>query len=135
MDEFADALLTHERVCDIILPRLIKRTVLEESKEIGPRRALLLEVMEGGDIPTRRSRNRSLSNGSRMEEERWTAGLNSPEVRDSSAPRPHSTSGTDSDGSGGDAERYVSRSRSMSHVSEGYRSRSRSVSGDRMETI
>ena len=31
MDEFVDQLLTEERVCDIILPRLAKRQVLEEN--------------------------------------------------------------------------------------------------------
>ncbi|KAF7359453.1 RNA polymerase II subunit A C-terminal domain phosphatase [Mycena sanguinolenta] len=35
MDEFVDQLLTEERVCDIILPRLTKRSTLEENGEIA----------------------------------------------------------------------------------------------------
>ncbi|XP_056648486.1 pre-mRNA-splicing factor 38 [Diorhabda sublineata] len=34
MDEFIDELLREERVCDIILPRIQKRSVLEENNEI-----------------------------------------------------------------------------------------------------
>ncbi|KAK7023823.1 RNA polymerase II subunit A C-terminal domain phosphatase [Favolaschia claudopus] len=40
IDEFVDQLLTEERVCDIILPRLTKRSTLEENGEIGPRQSL-----------------------------------------------------------------------------------------------
>jgi hypothetical protein len=47
MDEFVDQLLRDERVCDIILPRIAKREVLEESGELGPRKSLLLDAMEG----------------------------------------------------------------------------------------
>lgn len=35
MDEFIDELLRDERSCDIILPRIQKRHVLEENNEIG----------------------------------------------------------------------------------------------------
>jgi pre-mRNA-splicing factor 38A len=37
MDEFIDELLHGDRVCDISLPRLQKRNVLEELNEIEPR--------------------------------------------------------------------------------------------------
>jgi hypothetical protein len=37
MDAFVDALLTEERVCDTILPRMTKRHVLEENGELEPR--------------------------------------------------------------------------------------------------
>ncbi|KAF4604011.1 hypothetical protein EYR38_004433 [Pleurotus pulmonarius] len=47
MDEFVYSLLTEERVCDIILPRLQKRSVLEERGDIGPRKSRLLDAMEG----------------------------------------------------------------------------------------
>ncbi|KAI6036791.1 hypothetical protein PISMIDRAFT_68455, partial [Pisolithus microcarpus 441] len=46
-DEFIYQLLNDERVCDIILPRLPKRQILEESGELGPRKSRLLEAMEG----------------------------------------------------------------------------------------
>ena len=35
MDEFIDDLLREERCCDIILPRIQKRHVLEENNELG----------------------------------------------------------------------------------------------------
>lgn len=35
MDEFIDELLREERSCDVILPRIQKRHVLEENNEIG----------------------------------------------------------------------------------------------------
>uniref|UniRef100_U3JLV7 Pre-mRNA-splicing factor 38B n=1 Tax=Ficedula albicollis TaxID=59894 RepID=U3JLV7_FICAL len=37
VDEFIDELLHEERVCDIILPRLQKRYVVEEAEQLGPR--------------------------------------------------------------------------------------------------
>ncbi|OSX65007.1 hypothetical protein POSPLADRAFT_1087984, partial [Postia placenta MAD-698-R-SB12] len=45
MDEFVDNLLVDERVCDIILPRLTRRDVLEDNGEIGPRKSRLLDAM------------------------------------------------------------------------------------------
>ncbi|KAG6865277.1 hypothetical protein C0991_003737 [Blastosporella zonata] len=47
MDEYVYSLLTEERVCDIILPRLAKRQVLEENGDIGPRKSRLLDALEG----------------------------------------------------------------------------------------
>jgi len=66
MDEFVYALLVEERVCDIILPRLIKRQVLEENGDIGPRKSRLLDAMEGksnqgSDKSRSQSRSRSRS--------------------------------------------------------------------------
>src|ERR1700728_3456426 len=66
MDEFIDSLINEERVCDIILPRLAKRQVLEENGDIGPRKSRLLDAMEGtsdhGSVRSRdSSRSRSLS--------------------------------------------------------------------------
>ncbi|KAF9162621.1 hypothetical protein BGX21_010911 [Mortierella sp. AD011] len=37
MDEFIDGLLREERVCDVVLPRLVKRYVLEDAGELDPR--------------------------------------------------------------------------------------------------
>ncbi|OWK58111.1 Pre-mRNA-splicing factor 38A [Lonchura striata] len=47
MDEFIDELLHEERVCDIILPRLQKRYVLEEAEQLEPRVSALEEDMDG----------------------------------------------------------------------------------------
>jgi pre-mRNA-splicing factor 38A len=41
MDEFIDELLREERVCDVILPRIQKRQVLEESGDLEPKVSLL----------------------------------------------------------------------------------------------
>ncbi|KAF8185042.1 PRP38 family-domain-containing protein [Mycena galopus ATCC 62051] len=108
MDEFVDQLLTEERVCDIILPRLTKRSTLEENGEIGPRQSRLLDALEGkSDRGSARSRSRSAS-ASR------------------SARKSASRSRSPSDA----GSRYVSRSPSL----ERFRSRSRSISPDRMQT-
>lgn len=49
MDEFVDALLTEERVCDLILPRLTKRAVLEQTEGLRPRISRLEDALVLGD--------------------------------------------------------------------------------------
>ncbi|KAG0074829.1 hypothetical protein BGZ90_010422 [Linnemannia elongata] len=44
MDEFIDELLREERVCDVVLPRLTKRYVLEDTGELNPRISALEEA-------------------------------------------------------------------------------------------
>ena len=46
MDEFIDELLREERSCDVILPRLQKRQVLEENNQLEPRVSFLDEEMD-----------------------------------------------------------------------------------------
>ncbi|NXS16822.1 PR38A factor, partial [Mystacornis crossleyi] len=46
MDEFIDELLHEERVCDIILPRLQKRYVLEGAEQLEPRVSALEEDID-----------------------------------------------------------------------------------------
>ncbi|XP_059118599.1 pre-mRNA-splicing factor 38A-like [Peromyscus eremicus] len=46
VDEFIDELLHSERVCDIILARLQKRSVLEEAEKLEPRVSALEEDMD-----------------------------------------------------------------------------------------
>ncbi|XP_047230709.1 pre-mRNA-splicing factor 38A isoform X1 [Girardinichthys multiradiatus] len=46
VDEFIDELLHAERVCDIILPRLQKRQVLEEAEMLDPRISALEEDLD-----------------------------------------------------------------------------------------
>ena len=41
-DDFIDELLTKDRVCDIILPRLTQRSVLEETEGLPARKSLLV---------------------------------------------------------------------------------------------
>nr|CAG4647417.1 EOG090X0DXI [Megafenestra aurita] len=46
MDDFIDNILRSERYCDVILPRLQKRKVLEEANELEPRISALEENLE-----------------------------------------------------------------------------------------
>ena len=102
MDAFVYSLLTEERVCDIILPRLAKRQVLEENGDIGPRKSRLLDALEGrSEQGSERSRSRISRSRSRSRS-------------------PSRSSQTSSAGS-----RYVSRSPSRSR--SGSRSPSNSV--------
>lgn len=48
MDEFIDSLLREERVCDVILPRIQSRHVLEENNELEPKVSILEEDIEEG---------------------------------------------------------------------------------------
>jgi len=109
MDEFVDQLLTEERVCDIILPRITKRSTLEENDEIGPRKSRLLKAMEGkSEHGSERSRSRSTDSSRSRSRGR--------------SPRYVSRS----------PSRSPSRSRSRSRSGSRFRSRSRSISPDRM---
>lgn len=49
MDDFIDQLLSEDRVCDVILPRIQKRSVLEESNLLEVRQSLLNEDLEDLD--------------------------------------------------------------------------------------
>ncbi|KAF8582198.1 PRP38-domain-containing protein [Ramaria rubella] len=120
MDEFVDQLLNEERVCDIILPRISKREILEDAGEIGPRKSRLLDVMEGVNDQKITERNRSRS----------------PSRSLSRSP------GRSTRSRSVESRRYVSRSpsrspsRSRSRSRSGslrFRSRSRSISPDRMD--
>lgn len=50
MDEFIDSLLHEERACDVILPRIQKREILEDSNELEPRVSALEENMDDADF-------------------------------------------------------------------------------------
>ncbi|KAH7889863.1 PRP38 family-domain-containing protein [Phlebopus sp. FC_14] len=119
-DEFIHTLLTEERVCDIILPRIAKRQTLEETGEIGPRKSRLLDAMEGrSDGGSGRSRSSSRSGSS---ESRSPDGSRSPSQGQRS-------------GSPSVNGRYISRTPSRSPSGSRYRSRSGSISPDRMEEV
>ena len=49
MDVYIDSLLRDERYCDVILPRLQKRPVLEEANELEPRVSHLEEDLEADE--------------------------------------------------------------------------------------
>ncbi|KAF9653032.1 PRP38-domain-containing protein [Thelephora ganbajun] len=111
MDEFVDSLLTEERACDIILPRLQKRQILEENGDIAPRKSRLLNAMEGnsdhGSIRGR-SRNRSIASS----HSRGGSNQSRASVRYISRSPSRSRSG-----SPGSPSRFVSRSPSVSQSS------------------
>jgi pre-mRNA-splicing factor 38A len=46
MDSFIDDLLRQERVCDIILPRIQSRYVLEQNDELEPRESALEDDLD-----------------------------------------------------------------------------------------
>jgi pre-mRNA-splicing factor 38A len=123
MDEFVDQLLTEERVCDIILPRLAKRQVLEENGEIGPRKSQLLDALEGKDHGSEGRQSRSSRSSSRSGSQ------------DASRSRSRGRSLSRSDRTPSEAgSRYVSRSPSRSVSGSPFREHSRSISPDRMDT-
>ena len=111
MDEFVDSLLVEERVCDIILPRLQKRQILEENGDIGPRKSRLLNVMEGNsDHGSTRGRSRSRGVTSSR------SGSGSDKSRGPARYISRSPSRSRS-GSPGSPSRFVSRSPSVSRSS------------------
>ena len=101
IDEFIDLLLTEERVCEVQLPRMTLRKVLEESEGLSRRRSKLAKAM-GVDLSDDEGSDAS--------------------VRDRYKSRSPSVSGSD-----GEKERYLSRSAS----SDGSRRRSASPDGER----
>ncbi|KAK8858586.1 hypothetical protein IAR55_002815 [Kwoniella newhampshirensis] len=136
-DEFIDDLLTKDRVCDIILPRLTQRGVLEETEGLPPRKSLLEE-----GIPERDGEEEEGSDGIPRKRPRLSSRTpsrtppSSPDVRGRRRGRSSSSSGSDRD-------RYISRSPSRSGSEGGeigdtrgrYISRSPSLSPDRMVVV
>ncbi len=120
IDEFVDQLLNEERVCDIILPRITKRGVLEENGEIAPRQSRLLDAMEGkdeDDASQGRSRSRSRDSSGTSDRIRSPdEGIRTPSAdgEEDSRKGPGSPSPTRSASPVGSDGRFRSRSRSIS---------------------
>ncbi|WWC70758.1 uncharacterized protein I206_104709 [Kwoniella pini CBS 10737] len=131
-DEFIDELLTQERVCDIILPRLTGRSVLEETEGLEPRKSLLeeeeeenqREIYSNNSSPRSRYKSRSpsktpisspdLRNGSSRGRSKSISSIGSNQSRYISR-SPSRSIGSGSDGEEGDTrQRYISRSPSLS---------------------
>ncbi|XP_064386956.1 pre-mRNA-splicing factor 38A-like [Halichondria panicea] len=49
IDEFVDELLNQDRACDVILPRIQKRHILEQLEQLEPRVSALDEDLSGGE--------------------------------------------------------------------------------------
>ena len=132
IDEFVDQLLNEERVCDIILPRLPKRAVLEENGELAPRQSRLLDALEGKDKEDRsRGRSRSRSRSRDSSRSSRTGGSDRSRSPGEGIWTPPAADGEDDSRNG---SRSPSPTRSASPVgSDGrFRSRSRSISPDRV---
>jgi pre-mRNA-splicing factor 38A len=130
IDEFVDQLLNEERVCDIILPRIPKREVLEENGELTPRQSRLLDAMDGKDKDdASRGRSQSRSRGS-SRSSRSPVGTLDRSRSPGEGIRTPSADGEDDSRKG---SRSPSPARSASPVGSNgrFRSRSRSVSQDR----
>jgi pre-mRNA-splicing factor 38A len=150
MDEFVNDLLTKERVCELILPRLTKRIVLEESEGLAPRISKLEDALlvtsnqddKDGDSAdsddsaavTRKEKMDRLKKAQRVREDREAQELSRIktaqnlvlEDRREDQLEEEIASQEESDG-------YVSRSPSRSGSEGGYRSRSPSRSPDRKD--
>lgn len=137
MDAFVDELLTEERVCEVQLPRLTQRKVLEETEGLAPRRSklgkalgVLDDAAEGSDDEEGEGRgSRYLSrspSGSRSptpeggvdaEPEYWTEGS---EDEDEVEVAPRGRKGSEAGSEG----RFISRSPSADGSEKRFVSRS-----------
>jgi pre-mRNA-splicing factor 38A len=118
MDDFADKLLNEERVCDIQLPRLTQRRVLEDTEGLPKRKSKLAAAMgvtleSDDESEDERKRGRRSASGSdrfvSRSPSRSSGG--SPDRYVSRSPsRSPSPGGNQSDASMKDGDRYISRS-------------------------
>ncbi|KAG8835145.1 hypothetical protein FRC17_005003 [Serendipita sp. 399] len=122
MDEFVDKLLTEDRVCDIILPRIPKRSTLEETERLPPRKSKLMEAMQDdadsdASGRQRRRRSRSVQSGkdsrSQSRSQSRSRSRSRSERKSRSRSRSRSKSGSEM-ASDDDGDRYISRSPSRS---------------------
>lgn len=159
MDTFIDSLLREERVCELILPRLTRRDVLEETEGLPPRVSKLEDVLLLGkdglgavdavESPRFRARRDSASGSdasddSAAEERRErkrraekAARIRAQREADAQAQEEimlgnGGETAMDLDGVESDAG-YRSQESDAEDVNGRYRSRSRSVSADRAE--
>lgn len=123
-DEFIDDLLTQDRVCDIILPRLTQRSVLEEVEGLPPRKSLLDEDPRDRSPASSRESSPDLRRG----RSRSRTPSDSGSDRSRYVSRSPSRSDSEDEGEVGDTRaRYVSRSPSMSP------DRAMAMQGDKIE--
>lgn len=142
-DEFIDQLLTEERVCDVILPRLTKREVLEDTEGLAPRQSLLVsDVLPYVSLPCEAKTDRSVllkqeeqddEDQARRKRRRFSK---SPDRRSNSpsdllAKEDPDDEDYDAYDTGSRRGRSISRTPSADYASAGYISRDGSVSTDR----
>ncbi|XP_001606816.2 pre-mRNA-splicing factor 38A [Nasonia vitripennis] len=129
VDEFIDDLLRAERCCDIILPRIQKRHVLEENNELEPRVSALeddidenLESSEDEEIAPIIERKRVDDYKRDREREKRHSRNDKDKARSRSRSRDRR-----------DRDRYRSHENRRSRNDKKYRDRSRSRSRDRRD--
>ncbi|KAM0754574.1 PRP38-domain-containing protein [Meredithblackwellia eburnea MCA 4105] len=128
VDEFADQLLHGERVCEVQLPRLTQRKVLEETEGLAPRKSKLGKALgvlggdgleedededeERGERYMSRSPSRSISPVLHdiKQQEYWTEGSEDESEEEGEAGRYISRSPSPNGSAAGGSERFVSRS-------------------------
>ncbi|GAA98551.1 hypothetical protein E5Q_05238 [Mixia osmundae IAM 14324] len=110
IDAFVDSLLTEERVCEIQLPRLTLRRVLEETESLPSRKSQLGKAMALDDLSDDEAPRRSQSD----ESDRYISRSPTPE-EDEVRPRYVSRTPTPDDD---DEDRYISRTRPSSSSSK-----------------
>ncbi|RHZ44756.1 hypothetical protein Glove_709g23 [Diversispora epigaea] len=131
MDEFINELLREDRACDIILPRITKRHVLEENGELKPRESVLEELLDEDEDEDEGSISSSSQERVKVQENEQSKDLDVNKGRNKSKDRgsqksgsiSRSMSGGRNGGKNGGKNRGRSRSRSKS------RSRSRTPKG------
>lgn len=117
MDEFIDELLRNDRVCDVILPRLQKRSVLEENNDLEAKVSCLDEDLDE-EVPSEDEQPAVTKSSSKEETVKKLKNRDSSRERDS-------RKDSERDRSARRVERHRSRSRSRS------RSRDRRVDRER----
>lgn len=126
IDEFADQLLTEERVCDIQLPRLTQRRVLEENEGLPKRvsklgKAIGMDRLAGSDEESEAS-DEDRRGGAASDSDRYISRSPTPASDDDDDERAPKSKTRDDPAS--DSDRYVSRSPTPEEEEDRYVSRS-----------
>lgn len=109
MDEFVDELLIQERVCNIVLPRMTRRDVLEETEGLVPRASQLEDALLAFDEDDEGKEDES----AKKRRHKWMEKLQKRRVlpgrKDISAPTSPIAGSAASVGSRGDDDSYLSQ--------------------------
>jgi pre-mRNA-splicing factor 38A len=138
VDEFIDKLLREDRVCDVILPRIQKRHVLEETEQLEPRVSALDEDLEANieesdaeeekEKPSNTHHSKSPSPPSSPSHRRYSRSPSHSPPSHRKRKKSHSRSRSRSP-----SRRRHDRHRDRSSSSSPHRHRKRSRSGDRSD--
>lgn len=154
MDEFIYELLTKERVCELILPRLTRRYVLEETEGLAPRISQLEDALLAADEDSdgaaasddsaamlKKEKKDRIQRAGRIRKEKEAHELNRIKIASTFAleDRVEDALGEEveypSQEENEDEKRNISQSPTPSESEQGYQSRSPSQSPDRQSYI